>query len=193
MIFECQKCNQLNRVPDRPRTDGRYRCGVCGHIVLHRRVTFHSSLLLDVRESLEDISMEVAKIPTIHLRFGTLDGLKERLSTAQARMEQWLDHAEYAGASDSRQSILIIESYRPDINQIKELTERVEIEIKARKWPELIRAKHPVIYFTAVAFSRYFGTLADVLSVFGLNDYVSGFLRQLIPLNLESKSTQKSH
>jgi hypothetical protein len=119
MIVICPTCSQKNRIPDRPRTDGVYKCGVktCGTLLLHRKVEFHSRLITDVindlrriRENLESIKFSVFRQRDIYF-------LKEDYERSKSRLQNWFDHVEFIKDPIERKEIY--GSYKQEIRQIE--------------------------------------------------------------------------
>jgi hypothetical protein len=57
MIIPCPKCQRKNRIPERPRTDGVYRCKIstCGAYLHRHKNEHHDKLIRDVISDLKCI------------------------------------------------------------------------------------------------------------------------------------------
>jgi hypothetical protein len=124
MIITCPTCGQKNKIPDRPRTDGVYKCGVktCATLLLHRKVEFHSRLIRDVTKDLRRIKENLESIRFAVFRQRDIYLLREDYERSKSRLQNWLDHVEFIKDPIERQEIY--GSYKQELRQI-------EREIKA--------------------------------------------------------------
>lgn len=119
MIIACPICSQKNRIPDRPRTDGVYKCGIkmCDTLLLHRKVEFHSRLIRDVIDDLRGIRENLESIKFSVFRQRDIYFLREDYERSKSRLQNWFDHVEFIKDPIERQEIY--GSYKQELRQIE--------------------------------------------------------------------------
>lgn len=119
MIFECPVCGQKNRIPERPRTDGVYHCGIltCRTLLLDHKVKFHDRLIRDVMEDLQRIKSDLESIKYAIFRQRDIYYLREEYERSKSRLQNWHDHVEFIRDPIERDEIY--GSYKAELRAIK--------------------------------------------------------------------------
>jgi hypothetical protein len=119
MIIPCPKCQQKNRIPDRPRTDGRYSCKIptCGTLLLHHRVDFHDKIIRDVISDFKRIKENLQSIKFAIFRQKDIDSLRGDYEKSCSHIQNWYDNVQYRDPIERQQ---IIGTYKKELRLIKE-------------------------------------------------------------------------
>jgi hypothetical protein len=120
MIIPCPNCGQKNKIPDRPRTDGVYKCGDprCKMFLLHHRVEFHSRLINDVVSDLKNIKQKLESIKFAIFHQKEIYFLKEDYDRTKSRLQNWIDYTEFIRDPIERQEIY--GTYKQQLSDIKQ-------------------------------------------------------------------------
>lgn len=132
VTYTCEACNTTNKVVNPKKGGGRWKCGRCGNIILHRKIIFHETLLLDVRQQLEVILSDLKSIKIKAISQSKVNEIAKRSQKYNSKFENWKDHLSYI--SSENQKKIILESYKPDLKAITYLAEMIEIEIDDSRW-----------------------------------------------------------
>jgi len=168
MIIGCPSCGQKNNVPDKPRTDGIYKCGrvSCQILLLHREIEFHDRLIKDVVSELVQIRENLDSIKFTVFRQRDIYYLRQQYERNQSRIQNWLDHVEFIKSEDERKKIY--SSYKWELHQVNS-------EIK--NIPEILTKKEEIkrILQKFASLKQVFGVLngalklaAGVLGILGI-------------------------
>jgi DNA-directed RNA polymerase subunit RPC12/RpoP len=170
VTYTCESCNTLNKVRDPKKTGGRWRCGRCGHVILHRKRIFHESLILDVRQQLEFTLLRLREIKFPIFSQGKINEIEKINQKYRSKVESWLDHISYLKSEEERNEIF--DSYKPDLNEIEKLTILVSDEIKDARWFRDKLQGFDIVRKIVVSTSYTMKAIASVLAFFGLDGFV---------------------
>ena len=135
MIIQCPNCSKKNKLPDRPRTDGIYKCGhlSCRVLLLHREIEFHDRLIKDVMNELVQIRKNLESIKFAAFRQRDIYFLREDYQRNKSRIQNWLDHVEFLKDRDEKRKIYT--SYQWELQKIND---------ESKKIPEIITKKESI-------------------------------------------------
>jgi hypothetical protein len=125
MIIPCPTCSKKNKIPDRPRTDGTYRCGdsKCKTFLLRHRVEFHSRLINDVVIDLKNIKQKLESINFAIFHQKEIYFLKEDYDRTKSRLQNWIDYSEFI--RDPIEKKQIHGTYKEQLSNIKQEIEAI--------------------------------------------------------------------
>lgn len=171
MIFtyKCESCSTINRVINPKKSGGRWKCGKCGSVILHRKRIFHEALIIDVRRQLMMTHEKLKEIrfPTFaQKKINEIEKLNQKY---RSKMENWLDHLSYLKNEEEKQEI--VDSYKPDINEIERLTISISEEIKDSRWLKEKIQGLDVIRKVMLSTGLMMKAIAGVLAFFGLDEF----------------------
>lgn len=167
ITYTCTHCNTTNRVNTPNKLGGRWRCGKCGNIILHRKRVFHEALIHDVRQQFELILNKLREIRFPVFAQGKINDIEQLNQKYRSRLENWMNHISYIQEDEQQK---IFESYQPDLSEIERLTILISDEIKDARWLKDKAQGLDIFRKIAVSTSYTMKILASILTVLGFND-----------------------
>jgi len=185
LTYKCTSCGITNRVIS-PKKGEKWKCGRCGTALLHRQEVFHESLILDVRYQLEMMLTQIENIKMPIFAQEKINHIEKMNDKFKSKIESWMDHLSYIKDKDEKK--LIEESYKPDLDEIANISMKISNELQDARWLskklQNIQYIKKMINSTSIVMKGIVG----VLSFLGLDDVVI-WIERFIPLSLEDLSS----
>lgn len=175
ITYTCSHCNATNRVNAPNKLGGRWKCGKCGNIILHRKRVFHEALIHDVRQQLELILNKLREIRFPVFAQGKINDIEQLNQKYRSKLENWMDHISYIQEEDEQQKIF--ESYQPDLSEIERLTILISSEIKDTRWLKDKVQGLDIFRKIVVSTSYTMKILTSILTVLGFDDVSQAIAR----------------
>lgn len=177
VIYTCQSCSSKNRVANSKKTGGRWKCGKCGIVLLHRKAIFHESLMLNVRYELEEMLIQLKEIRFPVFSQKRIKEIEAKNEKCRSKIENWVDHLSYL--KDENEKKEIMDSYNPDIKEIESLTLLISDEIKDARWLREKLSSIDIVRKVVVSMSLTMKAMAVIFKFFGLDGLVTGLVTSI--------------
>ena len=185
LTYKCTSCGITNRIIS-PKKGEKWKCGRCGVVILYRKEVFHESLILDVRYQLDIMLIKLESIKMPIFAQEKINNIEKMNDKFKSKIESWMDHLSYIKDKDERN--LIYESYKPDLDEIANISMKISNEINDSRWlsTKLRNIQHirNLINSTGMVMKGIVG----ILGFLGLDDMVN-WIERFIPLSLEDLSS----
>lgn len=183
VTYTCESCNSKNRVANPKKTGGRWKCGKCGKVLLYRKAVFHESLMVNVRYELEEILIQLKEIRFPVFSQNKIKEIEVKNEKCRSKIENWLDHLSYLKNENERKEIM--DSYKPDIKEIENLTILISYEIKDARWLREKLSSIDIVRQVVVSISLTMKAMAGIFAFLGLDGLITSITSTFNAILLE--------